>query len=559
MIMLNLFKRVNPFLIFLLLIISFPLPNQIGKAAPPAALNCRFGITTPSNANEIDLIPLKVGALLNWGVISNNNLPAGMDFINVLRVGDRCFDANLHQVSCSKLDDPRSPYQITLDTYEAQVTAHPGMYWIIGNEPDTARSVQDDLTASDYANRYFEIATRIRFLDSTAKIGFGSVVGMTPIRMRYLDLAWSQLVSRAGTQAAASALIDFWAPHGFLLNEIPGGWGSGVPPGFSNDHKDAVRITNFSNSYNINNFSARVESFRSWMKGIGEQNKPLWITEYGNLFPPIDKPGGPDWINVSDSTTTTYMLKTFDFLLNTTDTNTGLPSDNNKLVQRWFWYSLNDYRYNYGGSLFDPDKNPPKETTVGTAFQNYAPKDNVSPDFHLSGNLSLQAGVTDPTQFVVNITVANSGNSMFPQSPRLWFYLDNPNVASYAQVDEPLVMGCGGTKAMSITLPYPGSTRTNKIYLRLDTNGNQTPDDGDDIASFTIPPSPGRIYGQPPLLFAHLFELESGAGPGWLPHPTLQRQWKNLGGDCLGGEGRQQLYRQLPGMQPAISISCPGL
>jgi hypothetical protein len=57
-------------------------------------------------------------------------------------------------------------------------------------------------------------------------------------------------------------------------------------------------------------------------------------------------------------------------LLNTTDPAIGLPSDGNRLVQRWFWYSLNEHRYNFGGTLYDPD-NSKARTAVGTAWINY--------------------------------------------------------------------------------------------------------------------------------------------------------------------------------------------
>lgn len=44
-----------------------------------------------------------------------------------------------------------------------------------------------------------------------------------------------------------------------------------------------------------------------------------------------------------------------------TDDRIGYPADGNRLVQRWSWYSLNDYVYNpetgiaFNGSLFDHD------------------------------------------------------------------------------------------------------------------------------------------------------------------------------------------------------------
>jgi hypothetical protein len=88
-------------------------------------------------------------------------------------------------------------------------------------------------------------------------------------------------------------LIDFWSIQSFILNEQENGWGTGIPPGFENDHADAVIITNFADTYSIDIFRERLIAFRGWMAGISERGKPLWITEYGSLFPPIDPPGGP--------------------------------------------------------------------------------------------------------------------------------------------------------------------------------------------------------------------------------------------------------------------------
>ncbi len=98
--------------------------------------------------------------------------------------------------------------------------------------------------------------------------------------------------------------------------------------------------------------------------------KPLWITEYGSLFPPIDPPGRPNYATVSDEDTAAYMIDTFDFMLSAISDTTGFPADDNHLVQRWFWYSLNDHRYSFGGSLFDPD-NDKAITIVGEAFKAY--------------------------------------------------------------------------------------------------------------------------------------------------------------------------------------------
>jgi hypothetical protein len=50
-----------------------------------------------------------------------------------------------------------------------------------------------------------------------------------------------------------------------------------------------------------------------------------------------------------------------------------MPGDNYLLVQRWFWYTMNEQRYKFGGTLFDPE-NGDQVTSVGQAFINYTPR-----------------------------------------------------------------------------------------------------------------------------------------------------------------------------------------
>jgi hypothetical protein len=365
-------------------------PASATSAAPRAAAShsayaavaqgdrWRFGIAAPLGIGGYDaqLDDLKAGTYINFGNSLSPARPGGIEYIQMLRVRDDLYPNVLSQLP-------------------GLVAANPGAYWEVGNEPDTTYSVQDKVTPETYADRYYAIATQIRSLDPSAKIAFGTIVQPSPIRLHYLERAWNQLVADAGSQSAASGLIDIWATHAFILNEWPHEWGTGVPPGFTcetggqgrcwdssqgstfdcNANPDQcwtpVHFTTYPYNETHDNsiFDSRVVAMRQWMKGIGEQDKPLWITEYGVLFPPID-PVGVNLVNVSDSETSRFMTESFDYLLNTTDPNLGLPSDGDHLVQRWFWYSLNDHRYNYGGSLYDPD-NSKARTAVGTAWINY--------------------------------------------------------------------------------------------------------------------------------------------------------------------------------------------
>jgi hypothetical protein len=377
---------------------------------------CRIGINAPLAVDGYDINSLRIASLLDWGAVNNPTLPDGVEYIRVLRLRDDLYPG-------------------TLANLPGWVQANPGSVWVVGNEPDTTYedqpgSGQDGLLPEVYADRYYEMARIIRRLDRSAQIGFGPVVQPTPIRIRYLQRAWDQLVLDAGNTHEASSLVDIWVPHSFILNEEPGAWGTGIPPGFENDHDDAVIITNYDDTHSITIFQNRILAFRLWMASIGEREKPLWITEYGSLFPPVDPPG-EDYYNVSDEDTALFMLNTFNFMLLASDHQSGMPADGDQLVQRWFWYSLNDHRYHFGGSVYNPDS--PEYggpiTQVGQVFISFQNEKLVSPDL-LPVDLFIKpiAYSEDPSlvNYQLDITV---DNNQFDDAAcgQLWVYDGDPN------------------------------------------------------------------------------------------------------------------------------------
>jgi hypothetical protein len=309
--------------------------------------------------------------------------------------------------------------------------------------------------------------------------------------LRYLDRAWNRLVTDAGSPAAASNLIDIWSIHSFILNEKADNWGTGIPPGFEYDHADAVIITNFADTYTIHVFQQRLTSFRSWMATKGERDKPLWITEYGSLFPPIDPPGGPDYVNVSDPDTANFMLATFDFMLSATNDQTGLPSDGNRLVQRWFWYSLNDHRYNFGGSIFDPD-NGKTLTWVGQAFRDYQPLTLAQPDlFPASLSIGPMSYTSDHARvnYRLDLKIGNALSADTSSSAQVWIYDGNPDTGGTliaGPVTSNAIQRCAGT---GIVLAYwlavvPLTQHT--LYVQVTPIGVSDTNPANNRASFTV-------------------------------------------------------------------------
>jgi hypothetical protein len=339
---------------------------------PPLSTgDCRFGTTyslsasTPESINRYDLPLLGVGNYLNFQYQKPTSVPNYIQFVEVLPTSDVYFPGGLANLPVA-------------------LAAHPGGTWIIGNEPEDRG--QEHVTPEVYADRFYQYATMIRNIDSTAKIAFGPIVSPTPLRLMYLDFAWTRLIQLAGDQTKASALIDIWAIHNFILNEqgdVNGVsfWGMGIPWGFYT----RVPPINWSSmqvimppeqtpemAYNFTIFRDRMIAFRQFMKDRGQQNKPLWLTEYGQLFPPLTTPQ-ENLITVPDLTTADFLKQTWDWMLDLAyaDPALGMTDDQNRLVQKWFWFSINHSRYQFGGTMVDPDTL--QRTPIGDAWVNYVP------------------------------------------------------------------------------------------------------------------------------------------------------------------------------------------
>jgi hypothetical protein len=184
---------------------------------------------------------------------------------------------------------------------------------------------------------------------------------------------------------------------------------------------------------------------------------------------------------VTDLDTLDYMLNTFDYLRTASDIVTGLPTDDFRLVQRWFWYSLNDYRWNFGGSLFDPRQYPPARTVIGTSFIDYIKNMPANPEFHFNGKPVMHNIPNERSIFLVTFNISNAGSSM-RRSPRIWIYSGKLDRTPVATMDVDPVIGCGEIQKEAIFLPFSVAS----FYLRLDSNADLLPDTGDEVISINF-------------------------------------------------------------------------
>ncbi|HDQ71734.1 MAG TPA: hypothetical protein ENN19_06510 [Chloroflexi bacterium] len=334
----------------------------------------RFGFDSEKSPplTEFDVARLNAGWYSDWGYSANPAHPDHLTYVQLIR-----FSAG----SCSSpYTDPAevkvSPSKATM----AQIaTAQPGSLWMLSNEPDSCYQ-GNPVLPEIYAHVYHEYYHYIKSVDPTAVIANGGIVQPTPCRMMYLDVVLDTYQQAYGEPMP----VDVWNIHAFALREVWDSWGASTPPGVPRSCGIDYKIRD---ADDIDIFRDNLIAFRQWMKGRGEQDKPLIISEYGILW--------PDWLSDEDGRKFTparvsaFMIETFDLFLGETYPEIGLPQDNGRLVQAWAWYSLSeDSQYN--GYLFHSKTKA--ISAMGQAYADYTaalPADDLYVDLSISPHVTL--------------------------------------------------------------------------------------------------------------------------------------------------------------------------
>jgi hypothetical protein len=227
----------------------------------------------------------------------------------------------------------------------------PGQVWILGNEPDVIW--QDNLTPEAYAVHYHALYALIKSADPSARIAVAGISQATPLRLAYLDRVLTYYRSLYHTDMP----VDIWTVHGFVLREEQESWGVSIPPGMD---EDRGRLYEVSDHGRIDLFQDHIRAFRQWMAARGYRDRPLALTEFGILMPAGY--GFPPE-NVGQ-----YLTDTFGWLQEARDPHTGYAPDDDRLVQRWAWFSLADpiYPNSNLSNLAQGDLTP-----AGAAFREY--------------------------------------------------------------------------------------------------------------------------------------------------------------------------------------------
>ena len=100
----------------------------------------------------------------------------------------------------------------------------------------------------------------------------------SPLRLEYLDKVLNHYQARYGGKLPT----DLWNIHLYALPERAGQSGAGVPP----DASSPVGWTyTWSQTVDIGILAQNLRAMRQWMADRSERDKPLIITEFGQLIP----------------------------------------------------------------------------------------------------------------------------------------------------------------------------------------------------------------------------------------------------------------------------------
>jgi len=242
------------------------------------------------------------------------------------------------------------------------VLANPGKLWIVGNEPDVANAFQDATYPQWYARAYHDIYAFIKQIDPNAQVAIAGLSMITPGRLQYLDIVLDTYWQEYGQPIP----VDVWNMHLYILSEIRP-WDGGPSDGkvaLGTDPALAIKapygapqtecpkddVYCRAEHDDIDIFMDQIVAMRTWMKANGQQDKPLLLSEFSQLYPFVDydDPLNPSQCFLMDEfgqcftqpRVTAFLQNAMDYLETARDPNLGYPADDNRLIQQWAWYSL---------------------------------------------------------------------------------------------------------------------------------------------------------------------------------------------------------------------------
>jgi uncharacterized repeat protein (TIGR01451 family) len=461
--------------VFLLVGVASP---TFGKG-PPNFSNCRLGIggLKGTFVGDYNISQLNTGLYLDWDTsadpTSDPGVAPGVTYVQIVRVHQKKADYGSGWFGPPReyFDPPTYLTSPALGQISNIAASQPGSLWLVGNEMERVDlpegngwGGQDEITPELYATAFHDIQAAIKTADPSARVAIGGMIEPTQLRLEYLDRVWDSYFNKYGHSMGDD--IDVWNIHLFILREVRDSWGAEIPAGLADVNGFLSELDDtppnglqalFDAHHDMNHFRRFVEDFRTWLAAHGQRNKPLLVSEYGTLLPLEDQ-----------SLVNSFLTATFDYLFAAADTGIGLPADQNRLVQGWVWYSLNDDTFFAESSLFDPSTKT--LTSLGNTWKNYVtsatnplasqPRHNL-----LVANLRTEPEIPSilsgsSVAVTLRADIANSGNTGTSTgnniAVKFWAGAPGSNQIGSTQMIEDLP-GCGNFTTVEVNWPGRGA------------------------------------------------------------------------------------------------------
>lgn len=504
--------------------LALPVANGMAETAVSATVdqaNCRYGTAAIGQDHVPWIDTLGTGWYLSFQAAPFAQTPQnGAEFVHVIRVSE---DKHPNEALAQFSTFPA----LTNGGLGALIDANPGALWLIGNEQDVSE-VQDDMRPSVYARTYHTAYNFIKQRDPSAQVGIGGLSMMTPGRLQYLELVWDAYVGYFNQPMP----VDVWTFHLYILSEIRP-WDGGNSDGrvaVGTDPALAKKAPLNANPAlcsqadvycraehdSLPIFKEQIVALRTWMKAHGEQNKPLILSEYSQLYPFVDydDPVNPTQCFLQDENgkcftearVNAFMNATFDYLETAVDPNLGYPNDNYRLVQQWLWFSLVVPPEHSGGSsnllqqnyaIFAPGSMA-AFTGVGLNMDSQISRHTLTVNLKAS-RAHAAIAKSDPISGTATVTLTadfhNNGNSSITD-PFLVTFFKDPALTQVigSQTIDPNLRGCARHTYQATTTWFDLTPGTYRYWAKIDSTHAINESKNDNVVQGVVFIDPESVY-----------------------------------------------------------------
>jgi len=471
-----------------------------------STLSCREGLVGWEpylSTGGLNIQSLGGGLYLDFNVHAPAPQPDAMEFIQVIRVRQNKDSQGGYLPGYTT----RPPLTDVAGGLGPMIASAPGALWLVGNETDRGPDIpggpaQDDTFPQVYAQVYHDVYQFIKQRDPTAQVAVAGLVEVTPGRLQYLEIVWDTYAALYHEPMP----VDVWNMHIYILPETYGianvalGTDPALAYRFAFTHTSGDgNVYTYGDHDNLTIFDAQVRRMRQWMRDHGQQDKPLLLSELGLLYGEdvTDEFG----VNFTAPRATTFLTKTFSYLAAASDAHIGMPSDNNRLVQQWVWFSVN-YSLGHISDLvtdFVTVTTPLTFTPAGRMFKiNVTARplaSNLRPR-SASGMAPLATPDNTSVTATLSVQLVNNGNQLVDLPFTVTFYSD----AALTQVIDSTVItdgvpGCV-RRRVTVSVDWPDlEVGLHPYWVKVDSaNAISETDEADNVIEGQVFVGTWRLY-----------------------------------------------------------------